>query len=262
MSTWTVSALLGATALVVMLALWFRQRGGGRAGDVDVAWALGLASAAVVHAVAGSAPLPRRVLVACIGAAWAVRLAWHLHRRLARRGEDGRYAALREELGERADRWLLGFFVFQALLVPVLGIAFGVAASAQRAALDVWDAAGLLVWVVAAAGEAVADAQLAAFVRDPANKGRTCRRGLWRYSRHPNYFFEWVHWLAWPLLAFGAPLWWLAVLPAVLMLVLIVRVTGIPPTEAQSLRSRGDDYRAYQRTTSAFVPWRPREEIA
>jgi steroid 5-alpha reductase family enzyme len=86
-----------------------------------------------------------------------------------------------------------------------------------------------------------------------------CRSGLWRYSRHPNYFFEWLHWWGYAALAVGSPLWWLPVTAVAAMGYFIVRVTGIPPTEAQALRSRCEAYRHYQRTTSAFVPWRPRD---
>ena len=104
----------------------------------------------------------------------------------------------------------------------------------------------------------LADRQLSAFKADPANRGRTCRQGLWRWSRHPNYFFEWVHWLAYVPLAWGSSWWPATLLAPAIMLYLVTKVTGIPPTEAQSLRSRGEDYADYQRTTSAFFPWPPR----
>ena len=97
------------------------------------------------------------------------------------------------------------------------------------------------------------------FKEDPANRGKTCRAGLWRYSRHPNYFFEWVLWCGMATLALGTPLGWLAYLSPALILYFILKITGIPPTEAQSLKSRGDDYRRYQQETSAFFPWFPKE---
>jgi len=103
----------------------------------------------------------------------------------------------------------------------------------------------------------MADRQLAAWREDPANAGRTCRAGLWAWSRHPNYFFEWLHWLAYPLLAVGLPLGWTVWFVPALMLLLVLKVTGIPPTERRSLERRGDDYRAYQRSTSAFIPMPP-----
>ena len=105
-----------------------------------------------------------------------------------------------------------------------------------------------------------ADAQLHRFKQDPANKGKTCQVGLWHYSRHPNFFFEWLIWVSYALYAMGSPsgAWgWLS--PA-LMLYFVTKVTGIPATEAQALRSRGDEYRKYQQTTSAFFPWPPKKQ--
>jgi len=117
--------------------------------------------------------------------------------------------------------------------------------------------AGVLVWVIAVAGEALADAQLARYRSVPANRGRTCRVGLWRASRHPNYFFEWLHWWSYVLLATGSPLWWATLIGPALMLYVLLKVTGIPATEAQAVLSR-PDYAEYQRTTSAFIPWFPK----
>jgi steroid 5-alpha reductase family enzyme len=114
--------------------------------------------------------------------------------------------------------------------------------------------------VLALAGETVADRQLAAWRAHPGNRGRACRAGLWRYSRHPNYFFEWLHWFAYVLLAVGSPLAWLAWLGPLLMFASLNWITGIPYTEAQALRSRGDDYRRYQAETSRFFPWPPRAQ--
>jgi steroid 5-alpha reductase family enzyme len=104
----------------------------------------------------------------------------------------------------------------------------------------------------------LADRQLTRFRADPANKRKTCRRGLWRYSRHPNYFFEWLLWTSYVPLSWGSPIFALSLLGPGLLFLFLTRVSGIPPTEAQALASRGDDYRAYQRTTSAFFPWFPR----
>ena len=131
---------------------------------------------------------------------------------------------------------------------------------ADDQALTWQDGLGVAIWAIGVAGEAVADAQLARFRADPGHRGRTCRAGLWRYSRHPNYFFEWLTWWAYVAIAWGAPHGWVALFGPAVMLLFLFKVTGIPYTEAQALRSRGDDYRAYQRTTSAFVPWFPRAD--
>ncbi len=118
----------------------------------------------------------------------------------------------------------------------------------------------LSIWCVGMIGLAVADRQLARFKADRGNRGRTCCRGLWRYSRHPNYFFESIHWWAYAPLAWGTSFGWIALVVPMLLLYFVLFVTGIPPTEAQSLASRGEDYRRYQRTTSRFIPWFPRKE--
>jgi steroid 5-alpha reductase family enzyme len=150
------------------------------------------------------------------------------------------------------------FFQLQALAALLLALPFLVVATAPSP-LPAWAAvAAVAVWLVAVGGESLADRQLAAWRGEPANKGRTCRAGLWRYSRHPNYFFEWLHWFTYPLLAVGAGHAWVTWLGPVVMLATLLKGTGIPYTEQQALRSRGDDYRAYQRTTSMFVPWFPR----
>jgi protein-S-isoprenylcysteine O-methyltransferase Ste14 len=116
---------------------------------------------------------------------------------------------------------------------------------------------GAQMMLLAVGGEALADHQLHAHRRDPAQHGRTCRRGLWAWSRHPNYFFEWLTWCGIALVAAPAAGWWAALQP-VAMFVLVRFVSGVPYTELQALKSRGDDYRRYQQETNAFVPWWPR----
>jgi steroid 5-alpha reductase family enzyme len=120
-------------------------------------------------------------------------------------------------------------------------------------------AAGL--FMLALIGESVADAQLAAFKRDPGNRGAVCDRGLWRYSRHPNYFFEWLIWIAYAMFAFASPYGALALAMPAVMLHFLVNVTGLRATEEQALRSKGERYRLYQARTSAFVPWFPRKGL-
>jgi steroid 5-alpha reductase family enzyme len=121
-----------------------------------------------------------------------------------------------------------------------------------------WLVLGLLVWIGSVGGEAIADRQLARFRADPANKGKTCRDGLWRYSRHPNYFFEWLHWFAYVLFAAGSPLWWLAWSGPLVMYAFVRWISGVRWTEDQALRTRGEDYRDYQRTTPMLFPWFPK----
>jgi steroid 5-alpha reductase family enzyme len=249
----------GALATAVMLALWARQLRTRDATSVDVAWTLLVVGFALTYAVAADGDPTRRVLVAGLVAAWGLRLALHLvrDRVLAARGEDGRYRAFREQWGPRAPRNFL--FLHLAQVVFALLFSVPLLAAMRGGPLDAWALAGVLVWLIAVAGEGLADRQLAAFRADPTNRGEVCRAGLWRYSRHPNYFFEWLQWWAYVLIGHAAPLTFVG--PAV-MLVFLFRLTGIPYTERQALRTRGEKYRAYQRTTSAFIPWPPRPEAA
>ena len=210
-----------AAVLLMMFALWLIHVRTGNASVVDPGWAFGLPIAAVTYAVLGTGYIWRRWLLAGMVIVWGVRLGTYLLLRIIGKPEEGRYQELRRQWKEHITLKFLVFFEFQALLdlflsLPVL---------------------------------------LAAFKRDPANQGRVCAAGLWRYSRHPNYFFEWLIWVAWALFALASPYGWLAILCPLLMFYFLFRVTGIPATEAQALRSKGEAYRRYQETTSAFVPW-------
>ncbi|MDT8438963.1 MAG: DUF1295 domain-containing protein [Wenzhouxiangellaceae bacterium] len=242
-----------------MSVLWLWQCRSQRADWVDVAWAAAIGLQAVVYAVLADGSVEKRALVVLIAGSWSFRLTRHLWQRVGGHDqEDGRYQAMRVHWGERADFWLFGFFMVQALVAWLFALPAWVVANDPSAALDGWVLAGVMFWLVSLAGESLADRQLDAFRRDPENRGKVCNVGLWRYSRHPNYFFEWLHWFAYPLIALGAANAWIAWLGPVLMLLFLYRVTGIPYTEAQALKSRGDAYREYQRTTSAFIPLPPK----
>ena len=259
MNAWPL-LLVWLVASAIMLLGWLRQRQTLNAGIVDVLWSACMAGAALLYAsVADGAPMPR-ILVAVLGGVWGCRLALHLMHRVASETEDGRYRYLREHW-HGDQRRFFGFFMAQALSTVLYSLPFWIAASNPVNGWTVWSTLALAVWLVSLGGETIADRQLAAFRANPANKGTTCRAGLWRYSRHPNYFFEWLHWFTYVFLAIGTGPAWVAAsfIGPVLMLVSLGWFTGIPFTEAQALRSRGDDYRNYQRTTSALIPWFPKE---
>ncbi|MEQ8766062.1 MAG: DUF1295 domain-containing protein [Planctomycetota bacterium] len=261
---WTSPLLSLLVVSPLMALLWLVQRRTGDAGIVDVAWAAGLGSAGILAAWTGDGETIRRMIVGGMAGVWGFRLAGHLltDRILGDHGEDGRYRALREEWGDGFQRRLFWFYQGQAILVAVLAIPFAVACARRGGVPDVFDLVGVTLWGISILGESIADRQLAAFRSNPANRGKTCRSGLWRYSRHPNYFFEWIHWWAYAVIALPGPSGWIALFAPALMLFFMLKVTGIPPTEAQALKSRGDDYREYQRTTSAFIPWFPRKRAS
>jgi steroid 5-alpha reductase family enzyme len=153
----------------------------------------------------------------------------------------------------------LAFYLLQATWVVLFAVPQYVAMHNARP-FGILDMTAIAIFAVSVIGESIADRQLARFRGDSANRGEVCQVGLWRYSRHPNYFFEWLHWFAYPLLAIGlGPAAYVALLGPALMLVFLLKITGVPPTELRALQSRGERYREYQRTTSAFFPWFPKE---
>jgi steroid 5-alpha reductase family enzyme len=259
MNPWPVVVAGWLAAVALMTGLWLAQRRTRNAGIVDVAWAFATGALGAAFAMSADGLWARRVVVAALAAVWSVRLGVHLWTRVAREAEDGRYRQMRADWGAAANRNLLVFFQLQALWAVLFALPM-LAAAGNPVAWSAWDTAGIVLWLAGLAGETIADRQLAAFRAGAANRGRVCRIGLWRYSRHPNYFFEWLHWWGYGALAVHAPLWWVPLAAVAAMGGFITRVTGIPPTEAQAVRSRGDAYRAYQRTTSAFVPWPPRAD--
>jgi steroid 5-alpha reductase family enzyme len=260
MSIWTLILCGWAIITIAMFALWLVQKRTGDAGIVDVAWTGGLGFMALLFAAGSTVGLPaRRWAVGLFAAMWATRLlAYLLRDRILKGGEDGRYLTLRERWGKNTQRNLLIFFQAQGVLAMVLSLHFLIAMSTSRP--FGWpDLLGGAIWLISIGGETLADRQLERFRSDPANRGRTCRAGLWRFSRHPNYFFEWLHWLSYVPIAAGSPLWILMGIAPALMLFFLFRITGIPATEEQALKSRGDDYRLYQQETSVFVPWFPKK---
>ena len=253
-----VIALVGLCGLFGLLYLLARRVD--NYGIVDIAWSYAFALLAGYYALFAPGWLPRRMLVAGLVVIWSVRLGTHLCRRVVGHHpvEDGRYVQLRQDWAGNFAPKMAGFFQLQAASVVLLGIPFLLPVLNVTPHFHFLEIAGGLLWLVAIVGESTADAQLAAFKRDPVNRGRVCAIGLWRYSRHPNYFFEWLIWVAYFVIALASPWGWLALMSPAIILYLLLRVTGIPLTEQQSLRSKGAAYRQYQQTTNAFIPW-PRQ---
>lgn len=260
MSPWLIHLGTGlAAAIALMFILWLIQRRTGNAGIVDVGWTFGIGVFVAILAIVTPGEWIRRLLIASITAVWSLRLGGHLVRRISSEPEDGRYRNLRDWAGGRQQPVLLFFFMLQATWVVLFALPQYVAMYNMRA-FGIYDIAAIAVFSVSLIGEAIADRQLANFRNDASNRGEVCRVGLWRYSRHPNYFFEWLHWFAYPLLAIGiGSLLWVTLLGPVVMLVFLLKITGVPPTEMRALQTRGERYREYQRTTSAFFPWFPKE---
>lgn len=257
-SEWMDGFLLIAIAIGLSLAMaasWFVQRMTGLSGWIDTIWSLSVGVGGTAAALFAHGAFERRMTVLAIVAAWALRLGSHIGTRTKGGGEDPRYAKFMEAWGDSAAWRLFLFLQVQALAAFVLVFAVYLAALNDEAYPRLLDFVGVLVAVAALAGETVSDAQLSRFRKAPQAKTEICETGLWRYSRHPNYFFEWLFWCCWPLFAVSTShLSWLSLLAPVLMYWLLVHVSGIPPLEEHMLRSRGDQFRILQRRINAFFP--------
>lgn len=230
---------------------------------VDTIWTAGLGLTALIyHAVAGLDSV-RSWLVLLVALLWSFRLSFHLFKdRVFAGHEDPRYKSLAEHWGDKAPIHFYLLFLIQIVFIALFLIPVSVA-MASPVPFGLWtDFLALGIAALAMTGETIADRQLAVFRANPDNKGGVCQSGLWRYSRHPNYFFEWLHWFAYLFLALGSPSVWLACLGPVVMYVFLRFLTGVPYAERSSLKSRGDAYRRYQATTHAFFPWTPRKPSA
>lgn len=252
--------IIGFAAMVVMFALlWLLQWRINNAGIVDVFWAATVGVVGIFYCATANGFHQRRWLVGALIAVWAVRLSLHLWSRYRGHKEDQRYTALKQQWGRAAQFRMFRFYQMQGLGAFLFSMAVFLAVK-NEAGWWVSDGIGVVVWLVAIVGEAMSDYQLQKFKRDPKNKGEVCNIGWWRYSRHPNYFFEVLHWCSYVFIAYATPFWWLAILMPMAMYHFLTNVTGIPLSERQSLKSRGDKYRQYQRTTNAFFPWFPKAD--
>jgi len=263
--TMTPATLFIGIAVLLSLAMtvaWLVVVRGARSGWIDASWSffVGIAgvAAALMPVEGWEGDWPRRIGVAGVAAAWSLRLGLHIASRTMRGGDDPRYAALRQEWGHDWNGRLFVFLQIQAAAAFLLATTIFLAARNPVPVVQWSDLAGLVVLAAAIAGEGVADAQLTRFARNPANRGMVCDVGLWGLSRHPNYFFQWLGWMGYAIVAIGPfgmwPWGWAALAGPAMMYWLLTRASGIPPLEAHMLRSRGPAYADYQDRVNAFWP--------
>lgn len=248
---------------LALAAAWRVQQATGSSGWVDTIWSAATGIVGIAVALAPGAEPGRGKLVAVLVALWSARLAFHIASRTHGAPDDPRYAEMARQWGAEAPRRMFWFLQQQALAAFVLVAAVRLAAANPAPFPRLADVLAAVILLVAIAGEAIADAQLARFRRD--HRGGLCEVGLWAWSRHPNYFFEWLGWLAYPLIAISSanPAGWLALAAPALMYWLLVHVSGIPLLEAHLAASRGQAFTDLQSRVSAFFPWppAPREQV-
>jgi steroid 5-alpha reductase family enzyme len=252
----TVLTALGACCLIMMLVwLWaYRIR---NAGVVDIFWAFNFTVIAAIIYFMADGYEPRKQLICGLAALWSIRLGIYLLIRVGShlKEEEGRYKQLRQEWAPNPDRTFFIFFQAQALSNIFLAAPFFIIAMNKAPYLTPLELAGGAMTLISIIGEGLSDWQLKKFKSDPANKGKVCQYGLWNYSRHPNYFFQLMIWVSVFIMSLSSPWGWISIVCPLTIGYLIFKVTGIPMTEEQSIRTKGDGYREYQRTTSVFVPW-------
>lgn len=262
MSVYLLIALLVGFLWLTMASVWLFQRQTGNPGWIDVFWTFGTGltciAAALIPIDGAASYWPRQLLVAVLAAIWMLRLGVTLGIRVGTTPEDARYIQFRKEWGADFQRRLFVFVQNQAFGSVLFPLAALVAAHHPAPGLRIADGVGALILTIAIVGEGVADRQLVRFKADPQNRGRICDTGLWAWSRHPNYFFEWLGWFAYPVIAidlsFAYPWGFLALAGPALMYYVLVHYTGLPPLEAHMLRSRGQAFRDYQARTPILVP--------
>jgi steroid 5-alpha reductase family enzyme len=253
---------------VVMSSGWAFQRAVNNGGWSDVFWTYGTGAACALACLVpfggAAGPTWRQILVAALVAIWCLRLGTYVAVRVAKGSEDARYADFRQAWGAKFQQNMYGLLIVQAPVTAVLSLSILVAARHPHAGVRIADIIGALILIGSILGEGVADQQMKAFRADPASKGKVCDTGLWAWSRHPNYLFEALGWLAYPVIAIDLahPFSFVSLIAPIVMFIVLRFGTGVPPLEAAMLKSRGDAYRLYQSRVSAFWPWPPKPLIA
>lgn len=246
---------LGLMVVLFSLTFWVCRRMDNY-GFVDVVWSFSFTPLAWFFALNATGWSMRQLVIASLASAWSVRLGSHLYKRVSSHHpeEDSRYAQLREDWKDNFGPMMFGFFQLQALTVVLLGLPFIFPTYNATTSFSLWEMVGTAIVFLSLCGESLADGQLAAFRRKPDNKGQVCNVGLWRYSRHPNYFFEWCIWVGFGVFALGSHLGWIGLLAPFSIYYLLRYKTGVPMAEESSLKSKGDRFREYQKTTNEFFP--------
>ncbi|TDE17615.1 DUF1295 domain-containing protein [Dyadobacter psychrotolerans] len=242
---------------LIMAAVWFWAYKIKNGGVVDIFWSLNFPVIVLIILFTSEGWRERTWVICAMVVVWGVRLGVHLGKRVIGHidEEEGRYAQLREDWAPNANRNLFWFFQAQGFSNVLLSLPFFIISANENKGFSAFEYTGFVLWLIALSCEALADNQLNRFKMDPSNEGKVCNVGLWKHSRHPNYFFEWLIWMSFAIFALGSPYGYLAIISPAIILDLLLNVTGIPTTEKQAVRSKGELYKEYQRTTSAFIPW-------
>lgn len=258
-NTTTILATTFGATIAMMLVLWLLSLAIKNASIVDIFWGAGFALIAIIAFTQTDGYRPRRLLITSLAVIWGLRLAIHIGWRNYGKGEDFRYQAMRKRIGSRFVLIsLFTVFGLQGVLMWVISLPLQVAQFSREPARLTWlDFLGLGLWAVGFLFEAIGDLQLTLFRINPANKGKVMDRGLWAYTRHPNYFGDALLWWGLFLIASATPRGWWTVISPILMTTLLMKVSGVALLEKALVKTR-PEYRDYIRRTSAFFPRPPK----
>lgn len=245
------------TAELLMLICWGIYLFQRRFSIVDIGWAMAFFVLTLIFFIVGEGYFWRKMLLLIIVSLWSLRLAVHLVKRYFRQGEDPRYPRMVKIWFANRNPFFQAFLLFtcQGAIVTILSLPFLLICQNPLPCFEAAEMFGLFIVVGGIAGESVADWQLVQFKRRTVAQTECCEEGVWRYSRHPNYFFEWVIWLGFFLMALPAPFGWLSIVSPALILYLLLKVSGIPPSEELAVERKGEAYLNYQSRVSPFFPW-------
>jgi len=256
---WILALGAGMMAIIFLLA-WAWAKKWDNYSLVDAVWAFGIGLTGCLWLLINGGGVKHWVAIGLLGI-WSLRLGLHLERRIRRMypEEDARYAKLREVWNGRVVSSFFWFFQAQGISVILLALPFLMISLDADRLWSGWESVGLAITLVGIFGEGIADSQMAGFKAKNSDSKAVCQEGLWRYSRHPNYFFEAVIWVGFYLFACGSEWGWATIHAPAMIIYLLLKVTGIPPTEAAAVRRKGAAYLSYQASTSPFIPWPPRK---
>jgi steroid 5-alpha reductase family enzyme len=245
-----------ASALFLYMTFWFVVSLIKKRNDVaDIAWGLGFILLAWLSFYLSGFAV-RSLVVDILVTIWGTRLAWHIFRRNHNRPEDYRYQAWRKEWKNFYLRSYLQVFMLQGALLYLIALPVVFINHSSASGLGWIDYIGMAIWLIGFCFESIGDRQLKVFIRDPDNKGKILDRGLWRYTRHPNYFGEVTQWWGIFIIAQSLPDGWSTVIGPVMITVLILFVSGVPLLEKKSAGRA--DFEEYKRRTSIFIPLPPK----
>jgi steroid 5-alpha reductase family enzyme len=261
MNGWATLALGAGMMAVMFFFAWAWAEKCKNYSLVDAVWAFGIGLIGCLWLFLKGDLSLKCFVAAGLVMMWSLRLGIHLEQRIRRAHptEDTRYAKLRGVWAGRVSSAFFWFFQAQGISVIVLALPFLLIALDTNRVWSFWESLGLVVTLIGISGESLADFQMSDFKSKNRDRASVCQEGLWRYSRHPNYFFEAVIWIGFYLYACGSEWGWTMIHAPVCIIYLLLRVTGIPPTEAAAVLRKGDAYRRYQATTSPFIPWLPKK---